>query len=457
MAYDADLPNIVYLIDFYNDQTNRKIIKYIGRNLLTSNVIRSKQCTLKLLKQEQSKLLDKRLEAFMKKDENYNPSSLFESSKDGSSNFNNEANESLLYDEIESMKPGSLLSMDGSMEDQGEEYDDHGEATEKKETERINTHSSKRKAKQVSIYEEVDYLSSAHPSVDAENLVALDPKYELKVTSELNKSISKRLDEKQTNYVSPFNPKRKDFSYKGYKIGFNIEYLETDGIPSKFTDIVNQKRPLSRIEQNITESVFQRPISILNESALLRTPIETPIIRSKSRVNETPNRTKSVLNESPILRTKSSVLGEVSLAKSSLNESPTFRPKSTFNEVHVKRKSSLNDFDSSVRESRISSSRILPSIINSQNTNLSALNREIYTPHTFKTSSPTKPLRRSLTIRQKSNKNTLNSNFLTYQNIDKSQNFKDSYIKSLRKSGLSNEYCVPTIRSSQLKGLISSK
>ena len=174
MAYDYDFPNIVALIDFFNDTTNRKIIKYLGRNLFKSNLIRNKEGNLKLLKKEQSKLLDKRLEAFMKSDDRH-PSSPFENLKDGSSGLNTE---SVLYDDIESVKPASLFSMDESMDDLDQEV----EEIERKAGDYSKNNSGKKRGKQVSIYEEVEYLSSVHPSVDADGLLELDPKYEIKVT-----------------------------------------------------------------------------------------------------------------------------------------------------------------------------------------------------------------------------------------------------------------------------------
>ncbi len=447
MAYDHNMPNIVTLIDFFNDKTNRKIVKYLGRNLIKSNLVRNKESNLKLLKKEQSKLLDKRLEAFMKSDY-FHPSS--ENLKDGSSGLNNE---SALYDDIESVKPGSLYSLDESID----ELDQEVQEIERKAADR-NKSGKKNKGKQASIYEEVEYLSSANPSIDADGLLELDPKYEILLTSQLNKNIKQRLSEKQSNNVISFDkPKRKDFSYKGFKIGFNIDYTADTSYSSKYSDIVNQKRPQKTTETNSMESIFQQSVAKLNESPYLRVQNNDVLInnsRSKSRLNETPI-PKSILNESLVLRKKSLLLTETPITK--FNESSSLQPKSTINEykTQIKRNSTLNENDLSIRESRISSSRgDIPGLFNSVISKHSAiLNRDEFSSIDLKNkTSPIKNLQRNSTVRKQ--KPMIQSYFLTKPTPIKlklaqksSLNYKDSYLKTLKKSGLSNEYCVPNIRS----------
>ena len=445
MAYDYGMPNIANLIDFFNDNSHKKIIKYIGRDLLKTNKIRNKECAMKLVKQERNKQLT---ETFIKREESINnPSSGFESSKDSSSYNLIGETESILYDDVDNVKPTSFISTNESMV--LEEEDD-----EEKKNKNIRQNP---RTKQVTIDDQVEYLTNTQQSLNGQNLIDFDPRYELKVTSELNKTIVNRLAEKQTNYVSPNELlTRKDFSYKGFKIGFDISYVGDEKNERPY-EIVNQKRPASQIDLTYLEAPFQRPKSILDSSKILRTKLnESPIPQSKSRLNESPfPRPKSNLKDSPTLRPRSII-----------NESKISRPKSNLSNSVIRR-STFND--STVREPRVSSRQI-----NSRLDLLSStLKRPLDQPLVFNNKFlpqankilPNRGLLRSSTIRQmniSANKVLLNPNFDNAYSIQKIQpiekprtlSIKDSYLLKLRKSGLANEYCTPIIRPKQMGGAL---
>jgi hypothetical protein len=316
MAYDFQMSNIVELIDFFNEKTSTKIVKYIGKNLLKTNDIRNKEC-LKLIKKE--KLLEKRLlETFGKKDDSYKNSSGH--SKDhGSSDFKSE---SVLYEE--------------------------------------------------DILDTKNDYSEPIPTLDLPNFDEIDTEYEYKVTNNLSKSITKRLREKQSNpMLSNDIPTRKDFTFKGYKIEFNITYVD-DRKPERNVDTFKQNN--KKRSNSVLPSVL---------SAAAAAVIPRPKTSTNLRIVRQQDNIFTGFKRPTIEQTK-------------------------FLTVPYK-----NEFKAKSRPLTGCSSR-------------------------------------SLHI--KSNDGILNNSLNT-----KTKSYKDSYLNSLKKSGLSNDYCIPIIRSRHISGVIAAK
>lgn len=409
LAYDQSMPHIVTLIDFYNENTNKKIVKYIGRNLLKENEVRHKN-HVKLL--DRKRLLEKRLvETFIKKDSKENEmikEELPAANRTINSVNSDDTDESLLYDEIDMAKPLSSFKNTDNVTKSRTSIND--KSSRNSYLTRSALDESDSNSEDDRNMEETLNDSEIASLIDLPKLMEMDTERDIDLNKKSNENIVKRLQEK-SGPLPPIDtvPTRKELTYRGYKIQFNVDIV--DGKESVKPTVTKHSRVvIKKSDESPRPKSQNRPRSTVMSQLSLR---KTPVTPSYSRMQQRQSQLNNYANNSEYL----SVFNNIN--ETSVQSRPT-TSISTMNNYPQKLKSSMKQLNTTnnPRNTSKSSFAIIHKPVNNNDNDVKS----------------SKEIKRSNT------------------------SFKETYLKALKRSGLCNDYCTPIIRPKQhITGVIAAK